>query len=215
MRDFKVLVRQSRRRIRHLAPRFRFRATRPACLPSQNNLNPVANIIKHFTIITYDSRVIIWAIFKSYDSRVINYDVKVLYKIDRTSCWFPPHRNGWHTITIAGEQCDKIWRNSPHFGKYLKIFGNIFKVILVFGKLVCHWANFLCWKWPNIENTIWSSRHAGSLPPDFFARILIPGKFSDFFHLSLSILPSQDPQKRSPKVNLPDLEKAPDVWCRK
>ena len=55
-----------------------------------------------------------------------------------------------------------------HFGKYLKIFGNIFKFYLVLGKVsnlaqfVCYWANFHNWKWPNIENTIWSSGHTGS-----------------------------------------------------
>ena len=32
--------------------------------------------------INYDPRVVIWAIFWSYDSRVVNYDHKVLNKID-------------------------------------------------------------------------------------------------------------------------------------
>ena len=50
-----------------------------------------------------------------------------------------------------------------HFDQYLKIFGNIFKVYLVLGKISAHFgticmllANLYCWKWPNIENTIWS-----------------------------------------------------------
>ena len=42
----------------------------------------MANLIKHFTSVNYNPRVVIWAIFKSYDSRVVNYDCKVLYKID-------------------------------------------------------------------------------------------------------------------------------------
>ena len=37
---------------------------------------------KHFTSVNYNPRVVIWAIFKSYDSRVVNYDRKMLYKID-------------------------------------------------------------------------------------------------------------------------------------
>ena len=40
---------------------------------------------KHFTSVNYDPRVVIWAISQSYDSRVINYDCKVLYKIDHSS----------------------------------------------------------------------------------------------------------------------------------
>ena len=36
---------------------------------------------KHFTIVNYDSRVLIWATFYLEDSRVINCDRKVLYKI--------------------------------------------------------------------------------------------------------------------------------------
>ena len=43
---------------------------------------------KHFTIVNYDSRVVTWAMFKSYDYRVVNYDRKVLYKIDS---WLPRH----------------------------------------------------------------------------------------------------------------------------
>ena len=50
-----------------------------------------------------------------------------------------------------------------HFDQYLKIFGNIFKVYLVLGKISAHFgticmllANLYCWKWPNIVNTIWS-----------------------------------------------------------
>ena len=37
---------------------------------------------KHFTILNYDPRVIIWTNFKSYNSIVVNYDRKVCYKID-------------------------------------------------------------------------------------------------------------------------------------
>ena len=29
------------------------------------NAHPVVNIIKHFTIVIYDSRVVIWGVFKS------------------------------------------------------------------------------------------------------------------------------------------------------
>ena len=38
-------------------------------------------------------------------------------------------------------------------------FGQSFQLTLV--QFVCFWANFHCWKWPNIENTIWSSGHTG------------------------------------------------------
>ena len=48
-----------------------------------------------------------------------------------------------------------------HFGKYLNIFGNIFKVYLVLAQCLCFWANFHCCKLPNIENKICSSGHTG------------------------------------------------------
>ena len=37
---------------------------------------------KHFTILINDPKVVTWAIFLSYNSSVVNYDRKVLYKID-------------------------------------------------------------------------------------------------------------------------------------
>ena len=37
---------------------------------------------KHFTSVNYDSRVVIWSFSSQYNSRVVNYDCKVLYKID-------------------------------------------------------------------------------------------------------------------------------------
>ena len=60
------------------------------------------------------------------------------------------------------------------FGKYLKIFGSIFKVYLVEGKvfyllwhnLCCYWSYFLCCKWPNIEKNnlaIWSHWSQGRI----------------------------------------------------
>ena len=46
---------------------------------------------KHFTSVNYDPRVVIWAIFQSYDSRVVYYNCKVLYNIDHWSIllYFP------------------------------------------------------------------------------------------------------------------------------
>ena len=37
---------------------------------------------QHFTIVNYDSRVVIWAFCSQCDSKVVNYDLKVLYNID-------------------------------------------------------------------------------------------------------------------------------------
>ena len=57
-----------------------------------------------------------------------------------------------------------------HLGKYLIIFGNLFKVDLVLGKVfISLWHNWYAFgqifisvpKWPNIENTIWPSGHTG------------------------------------------------------
>ena len=36
-------------------------------------------------------------------------------------------------------------------------------------QFVWFWANFYCWKWPNIENTIWSSGHTGHSLSQTFA----------------------------------------------
>ena len=68
------------------------------------------------------------------------------------------------SITLSAVWPDLAkFHHHHHFGKYLKIFGNIFlRFIWFWGKfstLVCYWANFNCWKWRNIENTIWSSGH--------------------------------------------------------
>ena len=41
---------------------------------------------KHFMIVINDPRVVTWAISQSYDSRVVNYDRKVLCKIDHRMC---------------------------------------------------------------------------------------------------------------------------------
>ena len=58
-----------------------------------------------------------------------------------------------------------------HFGKNLKIFGNIFKVYLVFGKVLNPlWHNFYALgqifiavpKWLNNKNTTWSSGHTSN-----------------------------------------------------
>ena len=48
---------------------------------------------KQFTLVNYDSRVVTWTISYSYDSRVVNYDGKVLYKIDHW-CVIKPHHQG-------------------------------------------------------------------------------------------------------------------------
>ena len=40
---------------------------------------------KHFTIVNYNSRVVIWANLSQYNSRVVNYNCKVLYRIDHCS----------------------------------------------------------------------------------------------------------------------------------
>ena len=52
------------------------------------------------------------------------------------------------------------------FSKNLEIFGNIWKVYLIVGKVVnllglflCFWAKFHHCKWPIIEKTIWPSGH--------------------------------------------------------
>ena len=37
---------------------------------------------KYFTSVNYDPRVVIWEISSQYDSKVVNYDREVLYKID-------------------------------------------------------------------------------------------------------------------------------------
>ena len=41
---------------------------------------------KHFTSGNYDPRVVIWQFSSQYDSRVVNYDRKVLYKIAHRLC---------------------------------------------------------------------------------------------------------------------------------
>ena len=40
---------------------------------------------KKFAIVNYDSRVIIWAVFSQFNSRVVNYDRKLLNKIGHSS----------------------------------------------------------------------------------------------------------------------------------
>ena len=41
------------------------------------NLVNCGQYFKHFTSVKYDPRVVKWAIFQSYDSRVVNYHCKV------------------------------------------------------------------------------------------------------------------------------------------
>ena len=42
----------------------------------------MVNIIKHFTIVIYDSRVVIWGCFQvRYDSRVVIYERKIFIRL--------------------------------------------------------------------------------------------------------------------------------------
>ena len=91
---------------------------------------------------------------------------------------------GWVNIlwqflqrTLAGASCvygwvrewHPVWPDLAkfhHFSKYWKIFGNIFKVFWFWPKFSTHFGTICMFlgkfhrcKWPNIENTIWSSGH--------------------------------------------------------
>ena len=47
-------------------------------------------------------------------------------------------------VTLVRWQRDQIWR-------IFATLGNFEKLKLVFGKLLCYWASFLCNEWTNIE----------------------------------------------------------------
>ena len=51
-------------------------------------------------------------------------------------------------IFITYKQCDQIWWKSPLCQKYLAIF---WRFMSYFANLWQNWANFHCYKWPNIE----------------------------------------------------------------
>ena len=51
-------------------------------------------------------------------------------------------------IFITYLQCDQIWWKSPLCQKYLAIF---WRFMSYFANLWHYWANFHCYKWPNIE----------------------------------------------------------------
>ena len=69
-------------------------------------------------------------------------------------------------VYVSEGQCDQIWRNST-------TLANISKYLAIYLRFIWFWAKFSthigiicmllskfhCWKWPNIENTIWSSGH--------------------------------------------------------
>ena len=64
------------------------------------NWSPVANLIKHFTIANYYSRVVWLGNCPCYDSRVVNYDRKVLYKI---ASWASEHTDQSTTTNACGQ----------------------------------------------------------------------------------------------------------------
>ena len=105
----------------------------------------------------------------------------VIYHWIVTICWWPgstgfrsliflalklSHITTTTTLFTFKVTSISVWpdlANIHHFGQYLQIFGNIFKVYLFLAKFPTHigtiymlLANFHCWKWPNIETTIWS-----------------------------------------------------------
>ena len=68
--------------------------------------------------------------------------------------------------TSANYACKAVAVNCRHFGKFIKIFGNIFEVVLALGKVLnllwqffCYWTNCHCSKWPKIEQTFQLSGH--------------------------------------------------------
>ena len=48
----------------------------------------VVNLIKHFMIVIYDSRVVWLGNCPCYDSRVVNYDRKMFIRLATGLCWF-------------------------------------------------------------------------------------------------------------------------------
>ena len=71
--------------------------------------------------------------------------------------------DGWNNESWTLQTVWPGLKKFHDFGKCLQIFGNIIHVYLVKGqnfqltlaKFKCFGANFYCYKWSNIENTIW------------------------------------------------------------
>ena len=64
-----------------------------------------------------------------------------------------------YSVTRFGE-ISPLWQIIKHLWQYISgLFGFGQSFQLTLAQFVCHWAHFQCWKWPNIENTIWSSGH--------------------------------------------------------
>ena len=58
------------------------------------------------------------------------------------------------------DEIPPLWQIFKNIWQYiygLFLFGQSFE--FTFSQFKCFWANFHCWKWSNIENTIWSSGH--------------------------------------------------------
>ena len=65
------------------------------------------------------------------------------------------------SVTRFGE-IPPLWQLFKSLWQYISGlfgFGQSFQIPLA--QFVCLWTNFNCFKWPNIENTIWSSGHTG------------------------------------------------------
>ena len=68
------------------------------------------------------------------------------------------------SVTRFGE-IPPLWQIFKNLWQYilgLFGFGQCFQLTLA--QFECFWANFHLCKWPNIENTIWSSGHTGGRP---------------------------------------------------